>query len=215
MAESERFDEGITSWDIPSELMTWIHGDIGSSSFSQVITGGGSPCRYIQNQYQIRVWGMSYGIYAMFGVGDMKQKMHELAWKDYLEDLYQAERTKYIYTSFQVHPYLITNFDTCRISCSDNNEVLWVFKTRSHWMGNTQKQKMQHDLDKKVKSLICAASKVSHLLLGFFAHTIAEGGLTSPAPDSLIAETLNSYSAPSVTSLTANFTSEIRMNKQS
>lgn len=44
---------------------------------------------------------------------------------------------------------------------------------------------------------------VKYLLLGFFAQTIAEGGLRSPAPDSLIAETLNSYSAPSVTSFTA------------
>lgn len=42
-----------------------------------------------------------------------------------------------------------------------------------------------------------------HLLLGFFAHTTADGGLRSPDPDSLIAATLNSYSAPSVTSLTA------------
>lgn len=50
MAESERFDEGITSWDIPSVLIMWIHGDIGSSSFSQVIWGGGSAWRY---QYQI------------------------------------------------------------------------------------------------------------------------------------------------------------------
>lgn len=53
------------------------------------------------------------------------------------------------------------------------------------------------------KSFICTTKEVHYLLLGFFAHTIAEGGLGSPAPDSLIAETLNSYSAPSVTSLTA------------
>lgn len=31
-------------------------------------------------------------------------------------------------------PYLIVYFDTHRISCSDNNEVLWVFETRSHWI---------------------------------------------------------------------------------
>lgn len=45
------------------------------------------------------------------------------------------------------------------------------------------------------------------LLLGFFAHTIADGGLGSPDPDSLIAVTLNSYSEPSVISLTAYFMS--------
>lgn len=57
------------------------------------------------------------------------------------------------------------------------------------------------------QKLICTG-KGNYLLLGFFAHTIAEGGLGSPDPDSLIAETLNSYSAPSVTSFTAYFTSE-------
>lgn len=45
------------------------------------------------------------------------------------------------------------------------------------------------------------------LLLGFFAHTIADGGLGSPDPDSLIAVTLNSYSEPSEMYLTAYFMS--------
>ena len=48
------------------------------------------------------------------------------------------------------------------------------------------------------------------LLLGFFAHTMAEGGLGSPAPDSLMADTLNSYSHPSVTSFTAYLSPEGR-----
>lgn len=47
-----------------------------------------------------------------------------------------------------------------------------------------------------------------NLLLGFFAHTRVDEGLGSPDPDSFIAETLNSYSTPSVISLTAHFTSE-------
>ena len=53
---------------------------------------------------------------------------------------------------------------------------------------------------------------INYLLLGFFAHTIAEGGLGSPDPDSLIAATLNSYSDPSVTSLTAYFKSENKIS---
>ena len=40
--ESERLEEGMTSWDIPSVLMTLIQGEIGSSSFSQEMLGGGS-----------------------------------------------------------------------------------------------------------------------------------------------------------------------------
>lgn len=69
-------------------------------------------------------------------------------------------------------------------------------------------------LDEKIsrmkyrKQKFICKGKGNYLLLGFFAHTIAEGGLGSPDPDSLIAETLNSYSAPSVTSFTAYFTSE-------
>lgn len=62
-----------------------------------------------------------------------------------------------------------------------------------------------------VKSLILNNGSYDSLL-GFFAHTIADGGLGSPAPDSLIAETLNSYSAPSVMSLTVHFASENEIN---
>ena len=45
MAESLRFDEGITSVDVPSVLTTLTQGEIFSLSLNQVISGGGSPCR--------------------------------------------------------------------------------------------------------------------------------------------------------------------------
>lgn len=42
-----------------------------------------------------------------------------------------------------------------------------------------------------------------HLLLGSLANTNSDGVLNSPAPEVLIADTRNSYSIPSTTSLTA------------
>lgn len=45
------------------------------------------------------------------------------------------------------------------------------------------------------------------LLIGSLAITVSHGMLGSPAPDRLIAETLNSYTAPSKTSFTAYFVS--------
>lgn len=43
-----------------------------------------------------------------------------------------------------------------------------------------------------------------HLLLGSLANTNSDGVLNSPAPELLMADTRNSYSMPSTTSLTAN-----------
>lgn len=51
------------------------------------------------------------------------------------------KRSLVMLTSFYANSYLIANFDTCRISSSDNNEVLWVFKTRSHWMKKNKNMK--------------------------------------------------------------------------
>lgn len=45
------------------------------------------------------------------------------------------------------------------------------------------------------------------LLIGSLAFTVSHGRLGCPAPDRLIADTLNSYAAPSITSFTANFIS--------
>lgn len=44
---------------------------------------------------------------------------------------------------------------------------------------------------------------VIHSLIGSLAITVSHGILGSPAPDRLMAETLNLYAAPSKTSLTA------------
>lgn len=44
-----------------------------------------------------------------------------------------------------------------------------------------------------------------NLLLEFLAQTITEGWLGSPAPDALMADTLNSYSDPSDTFFTEYF----------
>lgn len=46
-----------------------------------------------------------------------------------------------------------------------------------------------------------------NLLIGSLAITVSHGMLGSPAPDRLTADTLNSYAAPSNTSLTAYFVS--------
>ncbi len=51
----------------------------------------------------------------------------------------------------------------------------------------------------------CAS--VTGLLIGSLAITVSHGTLGSPAPDRLIADTLNSYAAPSKTSFTAYFVS--------
>lgn len=48
---------------------------------------------------------------------------------------------------------------------------------------------------------------MSGLLIGSLAIIVSHGILGSPAPDRLIAETLNSYAAPSNTSFTAYFVS--------
>lgn len=48
---------------------------------------------------------------------------------------------------------------------------------------------------------------VTGLLIGSLAITVSQGILGSPAPDRLIADTLNSYAAPSKTSFTAYFVS--------
>lgn len=62
MAESERFDEGMQSCDIPSVLITWIQGDIGSSSFSQVISGGGSAWRNQMHEIKCEVFNAEANI---------------------------------------------------------------------------------------------------------------------------------------------------------
>lgn len=46
-----------------------------------------------------------------------------------------------------------------------------------------------------------------YLLFGSLANTNSEGGLGSPTPEMLMADTRNSYSMPSTTSLTAYFLS--------
>lgn len=46
-----------------------------------------------------------------------------------------------------------------------------------------------------------------YLLFGSLAITVSDGRLGSPAPDRLIADTLNTYAAPSNTSFTAYFVS--------
>lgn len=50
-----------------------------------------------------------------------------------------------------------------------------------------------------------------HLLLGSLANTNSEGALNSPAPELFIADTLNSYSIPSTTSLAANSLAKIKI----
>lgn len=60
-----------------------------------------------------------------------------------VELIYSDEEGLCMQTRFSVYSYLIANFDTNRVSCSDNYEVLWVFKTRSHWVENTQTHEMQ------------------------------------------------------------------------
>lgn len=53
-----------------------------------------------------------------------------------------------------------------------------------------------------MEECVCAGS-----LIGSLAITVSHGILGSPAPDRLIADTLNSYAAPSNTSFTACFVS--------
>lgn len=53
-----------------------------------------------------------------------------------------------------------------------------------------------------------------HLLLGSLANTNSDGVLNSPGPELLIADTRNSYSIPSTTSLTANSLAMLEKYKQ-
>lgn len=56
-------------------------------------------------------------------------------------------------------------------------------------------------------SIICRIPSATDLLIGSLAITVSHGMLGSPAPDRLMADTLNSYAAPSKTSVTAYFVS--------
>lgn len=58
-----------------------------------------------------------------------------------------------------------------------------------------------------MKTTAVEYKSVSGLLIGSLAITVSHGILGSPAPDRLIADTLNSYAAPSKTSFTAYFVS--------
>lgn len=205
MAESERFDEGIQSWDIPSVLIIWIQEDIGSSSFSQVIAGGGSAWRYQIHEIKCEVYDMevNLNIFTMKWqtVNAMQTYVRHMSYENKMKCREVIFLNQLYILWIPLYTHLIADLHTYRIPCSDNNKVLWVFKMWSHWMRisvpwNTEPCKLIY------------TRKGNYLLLGFFAHTISEGGLGSPDPDSLIAETLNSYSAPSVTSFMACFTSE-------
>ena len=58
-----------------------------------------------------------------------------------------------------------------------------------------------------MKTTAVECKSVSGLLIGSLAITVSHGILGSPAPDRLMADTLNSYAAPSKTSFTAYFLS--------
>lgn len=119
------------SCDIPSVLITWIQGDIGSSSFSQVISGGGSAWRDHMHEIKCEVFNtkgfkmkwQAINTRRIYAVCKRKSEMKK--WFPQLSCINHVS---------QRHTYLIADLHTHRISCSDNNKVLRVFKTWSHWM---------------------------------------------------------------------------------
>lgn len=51
MPESERSEEGISSWDEPSELLTVIRFVTGPLSFSHMMSGLGDACKKEHQEY--------------------------------------------------------------------------------------------------------------------------------------------------------------------
>lgn len=95
--------------------------------------------------------------------------------------------------------YLIVNFDSDRISWSHDHKIFRIFEMWLHWKWFKIRKCVWPYFRYYVYILHC------FLLLGFLAQTISEGVLGSPAPDALMAITLNSYSDPSDTSFTPYF----------